>query len=215
MNHQFALRGLRLATLAAAAALAGCSMALLPPDQTPLVPASTSVEQATRKLEQVAAARARIEAAYAASEQVCYHKFFVTNCLDAAKEKRHSALVYQGAVEDEAQYYKRKANVDERDREVAKAVKEFEEDEARAAARPAAPPRPEVKTIPVAPKGTLASRSAKRDTKVAQHAAREQAEASKRAASAKAFEQRKLDAEKRQRDVAERLARKAAKAAAK
>ena len=215
MNHQYALRALRLAMLAAAAVLAGCSMARLPPDPTPLVPASTSVEQATRKLEQVAAARERIEAEFAASEQVCYHKFFTTNCLDAAKEKRHTALVYQGAVEDEAQYYKRKANVDERDREVAKAIKEFEEDEARAAAMPPPPPRPEVKAVPAAPKASLASRKAKQEAKQAQRAAQEQAEAPRRAARAQAFEQRKLDAEKRQRDVAERLAKKAAKADAK
>ena len=209
MNHQFALRVLL------PAALAGCTMAQLPPNPTPLVQASTSVEQATRKLEQVAVARARIEAEYAASEQACYHKFFVTNCLDAAKEKRHTALVYQGAVEDEAQYYKRKANVDERDREVAKAIKDFEEDEARAAAQPPAPPRPEVKAVPAAPKASLASRNAKHEAKLAQHAAQEQADAPKRAAKAKAFEQRKLDAEKRQREVAERLAKKAAKAEAK
>jgi colicin import membrane protein len=201
-----------IAMLAAAIGLGACT--LLPPTVTPVVPASTSVPQANTKLDQVAAARAAIEATYASSEKVCYTKFFVNNCLDAAKERRRSALAYQAAIEDEAQYYKRKAAVDERDREVAVAIKEFEADEARAAAQPAPAPRAEHKASPAAPKATLAARSAKREEKQARREAREQAEAPKRAAKAKAFEERKLEAEKRQRKVAEKLAQKAAKAAA-
>jgi len=205
---------LRLAAPALAASLAACSMTLLPSNVAPVVPKSTSVQQATLKLQQVAAMRAAIEAEYGASEAICYAKFFVNNCLDEAKEKRRSALAVQNAIEDEAQYYKRKADVDERDREVAKALKEFAEDEARAAATPPPPPR-EVKTAPpVAPKATLAARKATQEAKLARHEAQEQAAAPKRAAKAKAFEQRKLDAEKRQREVAEKLAAKAAKAEA-
>ena len=204
---------LRLAAPALAASLAACSMTLLPSNVAPVVPKSTSVQQATLKLQQVAAMRAAIEAEYGASEAICYAKFFVNNCLDEAKEKRRSALAVQNAIEDEAQYYKRKADVDERDREVAKALKEFAEDEARAAATP--PPPREVKTAPpVAPKATLAARKATQEAKLARHEAQEQAAAPKRAAKAKAFEQRKLDAEKRQREVAEKLAAKADKAEA-
>jgi colicin import membrane protein len=207
MNKPFALLALCLATLS------GCT--LLPPSVTPVVPVSTSVEQATHKLEQVAIVRAAVEREYAASEQVCYHKFFVNNCLDAAKEKRRVALAYQGAIEDEAQYYRRKAAVDERDRDVAKAVKEFEVEEARAAAQPAPVPRTVVERVKPAPKATLSARNAKREAKQAQRAEQELADAPKRAANVKAFEQRKLDAEKRQREVAEKLAKKDAKKAAK
>lgn len=203
---------IQIALLAAALGLGGCT--LLPPTFTPVVPASTSVAQADRKLEQVAAARAAIEATFASSEQVCYAKFFVNNCLDKAKERRRSALAYQAAIEDEAQYYKRKAEVDERDREVAKAVKEFEADQARAAAQPAPAPRPEVARPPAAPKAALSSRGAKRDAKAAERAAQDRADAPKRAANAKAFEERKLEAEQRQREVAAKKAEKAAKAAA-
>ncbi|MES2016412.1 MAG: hypothetical protein V4484_07935 [Pseudomonadota bacterium] len=206
MNKQFAILALCLATLS------GCT--LLPPSVTPVVPVSTSVEQATRKLEQVAIARAAIEKEYAASEQVCYHKFFVNNCLDTAKEKRRVALALQGAIEDEAQYFRRKAAVEERDRDVVKAVQQFEADEARAAAQPAPPPRTELGPALVAPKASVSSRSAKRDARQAQRAEQEKAEAPQRAANVKAFEQRKLDAEKRQRDVAEKLAKKEAKKAA-
>lgn len=202
---------IQMALLVAALGLGGCT--LLPPTVTPAVAASTSVEQANRKLTEVAAARAAIESTFASSEQVCYAKFFVNNCLDAAKERRRSALAYQAAIEDEAQYYKRKAEVDERDREVAKAVKEFEAGEARAAAAPPPPPRADVTPPPVAPKAALASRSAKRAAKQAQRAAQEKAEAPKRAAMVKEFEERKLESEQRQRKVAEKLAKKAAKAA--
>jgi colicin import membrane protein len=211
MKFSFALR---LAVAAVAATLSACSMTLLPTNVAPVVPKSTSVQEATLKLQQVAAMRAAIEAEYASSEQVCYTKFFVNNCLDDAKEKRRSALAVQNAIEDEAQYYRRKADVDERDREVARAVKQFADDEARAAAMPPPPPR-EVKTAPVvAPKATLSARKADQDAKEARLAAQEQAEAPRRAASVKAFEQRKRDAEKRQREVAEKLAKKAAKAEA-
>jgi hypothetical protein len=204
---------LRLAAPALAASLAACSMTLLPSNVAPVVPKSTSVQQATLKLQQVAAMRAAIEAEYGASEEISYAKFFVNNCLDEAKEKRRSALAVQNAIEDEAQYYKRKADVDERDREVAKALREFAEDGARGAATP--PPPREVKTAPpVAPKATLAARKATQEAKLARHEAQEQAAAPKRAAKARAFEQRKLDAEKRQRQVAEKLAEKAAKAEA-
>lgn len=210
MNNHMLFRALRMATLAAVAAgLTACSLTLLPTTITPVVPASVSVEQANRKLAQVAVERAAIEATYAASERVCYTKFFVNNCLDAAKEKRRGELVLQAAIEDEAEYFKRKTAVDERDREVARAIKDYEEEQARAAAMPPPPPRPEVKPV-TAPKATLASRNAKREAKAAARAAKEQAEAPKRAANVKEFEARKREAEQRQRDIAEKKAAKAA-----
>jgi colicin import membrane protein len=208
MNNQMLFRALRVATLAAiAASLGACTLSLLPENMTPVVPASTSVEQANVKLAQVAVERAAIEATYANSERVCYTKFFVNNCLDEAKEKRRGALALQSAIEDEAQYYKRKFAVDERDRDVAKAIKDYDEDQARAAATPAPPPREEVKPV-TAPKATLAARNAKREAKAAARAAKELAEAPQRAANAKAFEQRKRDAEQRHREIAEKKAAK-------
>lgn len=211
MNNQTLFRALRAATLAAvAASTAACTLSLLPASVTPVVPPSTSVEQANAKLAQVAAERAGIEAAYAQSERVCYTKFFVNNCLEEAREKRRGALVLQGAIEDEAQYYKRKSAVDERDREVSKAIKEYEEDQARAAAMPPPPPREEVKPV-AAPRAALAARSEKRQARAEARAAKERAEAPKRAANVKEFEQRKRDAEERQRVIAEKKAAKAAK----
>ena len=203
--------GKPIAALAVALGLSACT--LLPPTVTPVVPASTSVAQAGARLEVVARERAAIEAQYAASEAVCYKKFFVNNCLDAAKEKRRVALAYQAAVEDEAEYFRRKAAVEERDREVAMAIRQFEMDEARAAAQPARA-QPEVKAPAVMPKPSMAPRGATREQKEAQRAAQEQAEAPQRAANAKAFEERRLKVEERKREVADKLAAKKAKAEA-
>jgi colicin import membrane protein len=193
--------------LLAAAALGGCTTVLLPPNVEPVVAPSTSVGQATRRLDEVKVERAAAEAAYSASEQVCYAKFFVNNCLDAAKEKRRSRLAVLRAIEVEAEYYKRKAAVDQRDREVAQAVKEFELGEARMAAQPVPVARPEVERTAPAPRTAMKERT----SKVAEHAARERAEAPQRAANAKAFAERKKKSEERQREIEAKKAEKAAK----
>jgi hypothetical protein len=209
--HSFALR--RAVLAAAAAGLTACTTVLLPPNITPVVAPSTSVADATARLEKVKTERAAIEAAFASSEQVCYTKFFVNNCLDEAKEKRRSALAYERAVEVEAEHFRRKAIVDQRDRDVEAAVKEFEEGEARAAAMPPEAPKAPVERKPVAPRATLAERRANQDAKLARNAAREQAEAPTRAAKAREFEQRKLESAERQLKVAKKKLEKAEKAA--
>lgn len=213
MKKQFAFHAARMALLAGAVGLGACTTALLPPNLTPLVAPSKSVEQASRRLEEVTAGRRRAEADYAASELVCYAKFFVNNCLDAAKEKRRSLLVNLRAVEDEAQYYQRKAAVDARDIEVANAVKEFEASEARRAAEPA--PAPQVATAPGAPppKPSFAARRVKQEARMAAHDAQQAAKAPAREAAALALERRKAESAERIKNVEERKAAKAAKAA--
>ncbi|MBC7456212.1 MAG: hypothetical protein H7335_21435 [Massilia sp.] len=209
MKKQFAFPLVRIALLAGLAGAAGCTTVLLPPNVTPVVAPSASVEQAARRLEEVVAERKRVEAEYGASEQVCYAKFFVNNCLDAAKEKRRSALAYLRVVEDEAQYYQRKATADARDRDVAKAVKKFEADEAVRAAAPAPPARTVAEPAPAAPKASLAARRAKQDARIARHEAEQAAQAPARAAAAKAFARRKAESEARVRKVEQRKAAKA------
>ena len=210
MIHQFIRR---LAPLAAVAGLCACTTVLLPPNIAPVIAPSSSVAQATRRLDEVKSERAATEAAFAASEQVCYAKFFVNNCLDAAKEKRRSSLAVLRAIEVEAEHYKRKAAVDQRDREVAEAVRDFEQGEARMAAQPAPAPRVVPERRAAAPKASMKNRKATRAVKEAQRAQQEHADAPKRAASAKEFEERKLKAQERQKEVAEKMAEKAAKAA--
>lgn len=204
----------RACVAAAALLLGGCANILLPPNITPVVASTTSVAEAERKLASVATQTAAIEAEFLASEQECYRRFFVNSCLDKAKEKRRSALAYQKAIDIEAQHFRRKAVADQRDREVARAVAEFNADQARAAAQP---PRPAVVAEPKprrAGRATLQERRASQNEKLAERAAREQAEAPERAASVREYEQRRVEAAERQREVAERIADREAKNAA-
>lgn len=208
------MQALRLAAAAATVGLAGCASMLLPPNISPVVTPSKSVAEADARLRQASAERARVEAEFAASEQVCYAKFFVNNCLDKAKEKRRSALATVAATEVEAEYFKRKFAVDERDREVARAVREYEASEALRAAAPEQPIPPLSEPVPKAPKAALAARRASREAKLAAREAEERAAAPRRAESARKFEERRVQAEQRQKRVAEKLAEKKAKAEA-
>ncbi|MBC7455861.1 MAG: hypothetical protein H7335_19645 [Massilia sp.] len=197
-----------LALLAGCGAVKPTAVVLAP------VPPSRSVDEADRTLAQVMRERAQAEAAFAASEQVCYAKFFVNNCLDAAREKRRAALSALRAVEIEAAHFKRQAKVDERDRALAAAEKDFQAQQATMAADAQAAPRvapaPEASKPVPAPRrreagnaATLQQRQAQeRAQEQAQEQEREQAGAAKRAASVAAYEQRQREAEQRQRDIA-------------
>jgi colicin import membrane protein len=214
-------RILRTSALAlACAVLAGCSAVLLPPNVTPVAPLSHSVEQADHALAEAAKNRAAIEAAYAASEQVCAVRFFVNSCLDDAREKRRGALAVVRAVEIEAEYFKRKYSADERDRALAQATSDDAlraaaraadaEAQAAAAAARAATPLPAPPAIK--PGFVPGQRALQHAARIKRLAEKESAEAPQRAAKAAAFEQRKLKSAQRQRDVAEKKA--AAEAAA-
>ncbi|HZV63585.1 MAG TPA: hypothetical protein VFG03_01570 [Telluria sp.] len=199
--------------MAVKSALIFCAAALLSagahaaPQAEPL----QSVEQADRELARVARERAAIEAVFSAAEQVCYTKFWTTNCLDAAKEKRRSGLASLRVVEVEAERYKRKAAVDQRDRELAKSEQEFQEQQARIAAEPPKPPREAADAAP--PKPAPLERAAQHGAKAKPTAAQDRADAAQRAANVAAFEKKRLDAEERQREVTAKKAEHDAKAA--
>lgn len=195
----------QLSTLAAVllmAALAGC-VAVKPEKPLAPVPPSQSVAEADARLATVLRERAREEAAFSASEQVCYAKFLVNRCLGEAREKRRIALAGLRAIEVEANRFKRKATVDQRDREIAQAEKEYREAEARMAAEPppprVAPGEPAPKAAPVA-----RERAAEHAAKAKQRAAQDKLGAAERAANVAAYEKRKRDAEQRQREIEEK-----------
>ena len=175
-------------------------------------PSVTSVAEADRQLVAVAHERAGIEARYIERERVCYDKFFVTRCLDEAKEHRRTALSSQRAIEVQAQRFKRQALVDERDRQLAEAEKRYEAQEAKLAAEPPKPtaaPKPEA-----APRqSTVPARTAERNARLKAERDKEAADAGKRAANVQALEARKAESARRQQRVAERAAERAAKAA--
>jgi colicin import membrane protein len=195
-----------LAMLLAACATNGPAPREVPP------PPVTSSAQADQQLAAVARERAGIEARYAERERVCYDKFFVTSCLDEAKERRRSALAAQRAIEIQAERFKRQAVVDERDRKLAEADKKFREEEARMAAQPPAPAR-QVQEVQAPRPATAPQKVAARNARLKEVQAKEAAEAPQRAKNARDFERRKAESEERQRDVARKKAERAAKKA--
>ena len=75
-----------------------------------------SVEIADAALLESGRERTAVEARYKADEHKCYSKFFATKCLDEAKERRRLALTRVRSVEIEANSFKRRERVVERDR---------------------------------------------------------------------------------------------------
>jgi hypothetical protein len=192
-----------------AAMLAACAGEPDVPSTVPPFPAH-SVAEANQRLAEVAKERAAIEARFAQREQVCYHKFFVNNCLDDAKERRRTALAAQRAIEIDASRFLRQAKVDERDRAMAEADARYKAEEAKLASQPAQPH--EASEAPPPRPAPVAERIAKHDAKLRADEARDKAEAAKRAANVAAYKRRKAESEERQREVAKRMAEKAAKA---
>jgi len=205
----------RAAGLALAAALSlGACASVAPGPTADAVEPSASLAQADARLAAVAVERTAIEARYAEREALCYEKFFVNHCLDEAKERRRVALAAQRNIEIEAERFKRRSKVEERDREMAAAEAAYQAEEAQLATE-SAPPKPrETSELPPPKPSATAARVARRDARAAQEAARAPLEAAEAAENARAFEERKRRAEQKQRDVAERVAEREAKAAA-
>lgn len=198
-----------LLTMAGAAPAQDIGRPLL---NAPEVPQSHTVEQADARLAEVAAARAKVNLEFAADEQVCNNKFFVTYCLDQAKEKRRLALAGLRAVEVEANRFKRQAAVDKRDAELAERLKKDAEEDAR---RTATPPKPHVEHAAagptVKPGPSLEQRQAEHEAKERRREAREAAEAPKRAANVAEFEKKQVESEQRKARVEQRVAERAEK----
>lgn len=79
----------------------------------------TTTQQADVVLDDVALARAQIDWRFRQKEQICYSRFFVNSCLLEAKNQRHQDLARVKTSEVEANFFKRKTNVDEMDRNLA------------------------------------------------------------------------------------------------
>ena len=75
-----------------------------------------SVEQADAVLELVTLSRAQIDWRYRQKEQICYDKFFVNKCLLEAKDERRVDLARVKKSDVEANYFKRKDNVEQMDK---------------------------------------------------------------------------------------------------
>ena len=116
-HHSLRLSVRFAATLACTCMMAMPARAQTSEDVAVRYPAGSiaSVESAERALADAAQARALAEAAYLAGKRDCYPKFFTTSCLDDVAEQRRNALARVREVEIEAQTFKRRARVAERD----------------------------------------------------------------------------------------------------
>jgi DNA repair exonuclease SbcCD ATPase subunit len=189
----------------------------------------SSVEQADQALQQVQQERAAVEAEFADAQYACYSKFFSTPCVDHAKDRRREALNALRAVEVDAQAYKRREKVAERDnalqqqadKDTAEApdrtAREKANEEKAAqraadrAARAAAPP-PGAGHGPATPKPEAAPRTGGRD-RVAEHEAKLREEeresaagAAQRAQNVAEYRRKQEEAKERQRRAAEKVA---------
>lgn len=183
----------------AIALLAGC-VSVKPGLTVAPVVATTSKEDAARKLAFVKVERARAEARFTAGEQVCYNTFFTNNCLDKLREEHRFALANVRAIEIEAEHFERKARADERDAALVESDKKFAEEQEKLRLNPPPPPKQE-QAAPPPRTASKVDRTAEHDARLKRIAAQEQANAARRDANVKAFEARKLASEQRLKEV--------------
>jgi len=79
----------------------------------------TTMEAANRAVGEVRKMRTVIDAQFATEQGECHGKFFATVCLSDAKERHRTAVDQLRRIEIEANKFKRRANVAERDRMLA------------------------------------------------------------------------------------------------
>lgn len=187
-----------------------------------------SVEEADQLLAQVAQQRQQIEVQNVIQQNACYDRFFVSACLSDVSEHRRVALSLVNTIEIEASIYKRRATVDERDRNLAEQrTQDIQDREDRAkqqAARDASTAEKmrqhEQDAQSAAQRGQQFEGAAQQ--RITEHQAREQQRAAAEAAAAgqraeniAKFKQKGIEAAERQRVVVQKRAEKAEKEARK
>ncbi|NUT62497.1 hypothetical protein [Herbaspirillum sp. C9C3] len=90
-----------------------------------------SDELAQKALEEAAEDRQAAELRYILDQRACYPKFLVSDCLEAARDRKRLTDKGIKAVEYEAKVFQRQAAVDDRDRSLAEQRAKDEEDSAR------------------------------------------------------------------------------------
>jgi hypothetical protein len=210
----------RLLTFVAAQALLCSAFAQngAPSDVMTVRPAESiqSLERAEQALVEAARQRAAIEGQYAMDQRECYPRFFTTSCLDEAKERRRVALGQVRAVEVEANTYKRRATVLERDKALAerRAAEEAEapqrmkaqaDADARTEARAAAKAKEEKSTDASDDRiKSAVDLAEKREAKRKREKAANQINAKKRAENIAAHDRKVKDAAEHQRAITDR-----------
>jgi hypothetical protein len=165
-----------------------------------------TVAQADAALVKVAQDRAAITDEYAASERECSARFFVTNCMDKAKEKRRAALAEVRVREVDAEHFKRADSVAKRDADLAERARKDADDAMLRAAQPPKAPKEEHEPAKPSSGVRVADREAEYAAKMKRQEAEDAANAGKRSANVTAFERKQAESERRQKEVARKKA---------
>ncbi|MBI1892086.1 MAG: hypothetical protein HYS18_15685 [Burkholderiales bacterium] len=145
-----------------------------------------SVEAAERALIEAQKARASENAQFHAEEQACYPKFFTTSCLEATRERHRLGLLQIRQVELEANGFKRRTRVAEREQ----ALKERQ-------------------SMPADPQSDINERILRHEAKLKKLEEEETARAAQRNSNVAAYEKKQREAEERQQELARRKREKA------
>jgi hypothetical protein len=180
-------------------------------------PAATigTVETADQALSEVATVRAAVDSRFTEDQRLCFSKFFVASCVEDAKERRRHALAQVRPIEVQANQFKRRAVVIERDQALAdKRAEELRDAPQRAAqqheyehtaaekAQDRAQRAADVEANDKLHATDAAQREAAHQTKLGSVQAKQAAAAQQRANNAAAFERKRLKSSARQREIA-------------
>lgn len=176
-----------------------------------------SVEAADRALADVEVKRAAIEAQFTTEQRACFSQFFANACVDEAKERRRVSLAKIRPVEIEANAFKRRIRVIERDKALAekraederKKLHRVQHEQANPAASDKAPEAGAKKPTPVDANQkntvpTTADRVREHEERLERLQAEDRANAQKRAENIAAYEEKVRKAQERQRRVEEK-----------
>ncbi len=176
-----------------------------------------SVEAADHALADVEKERAAIEAQFTTEQRACFAEFFANACVDEAKERRRVSLAQIRPVEIEANTFKRRIRVIERDKALAEKRAEDERnrlqrvqheranpaDSDKASEAVVKKPAPvDVNQKNAAP--TTADRVRQHKKKLERLEAEDRADAQKRAENIADYEEKVRKAQERQRRVEEK-----------
>jgi colicin import membrane protein len=217
------LMSFMLASLAWAQDAAPGAQAATPSSLAQRYPAGAfqSVEAADHALEETKRERTRIEAQFAQEERACYPKFFTASCLQEAKERRRRALAQLRSIEIDANGYKRRERVVERDKALAEKQAKDEVDAPRreqerqqkeaellqkSANKDAGTESRE--SADEAHRADAGKRVAAHEAKLKRQAAEDAANAQQRAENIAAYEKKVQEAQQRQREIAAKKAEK-------
>lgn len=186
-----------------------------------------SAEAADQALREAQEQRQQVEARYVAQQNRCYDRFFVSYCLGKVAEWHRATLALIRPVEIEADVWKRRAKVEERDRNLEQQRARDQQDALQRAEQQRQRQADTAEKMERKARETEATEEKSRqhqgeaDRRIAEHEARlkeqqrqEAAKAGERARNIAEYDRKRRESEARQREIAAKKAEKARQKAA-